>query len=57
MPFESDAQRRFMYSQHPEIAKRWREESGPQHNLPEHVTKAIELARKAGEHVAKKRGY
>ena len=24
-----------MYSQHPEIAKRWRKESGPQHGLPE----------------------
>jgi hypothetical protein len=35
MPFQSDAQRRFMYSQHPEIAKRWREESGPQKDLPE----------------------
>jgi hypothetical protein len=35
MPFESDSQRRFMYSQHPEIAKRWRKESGPQTGLPE----------------------
>ncbi len=24
-----------MYSQHPDIAKRWRKESGPQKNLPE----------------------
>lgn len=34
MPFESDKQRRFMYSQHPEIAKRWRKESGPQTDIP-----------------------
>lgn len=26
MPFESDAQRRYMYSQHPDIAKRWARE-------------------------------
>ena len=36
MPFKSDAQRRFMYSQHPKIAKRWRKEYGPQRDLPEH---------------------
>ena len=35
MPYKSDAQRRFMYSQHPGIAKRWRKESGPQEDLPE----------------------
>lgn len=37
MPFKSDAQRAFMYSQHPEIAKRWRKESGSQTNLPKRV--------------------
>jgi hypothetical protein len=26
MPFKSDKQRKFMYSQHPTIAKRWTEE-------------------------------
>jgi len=35
MPFRSQAQRRYMYSQHPKIAKRWRKESGPQKGLPE----------------------
>lgn len=34
MPFKSDAQRAFMYSKHPAIAKRWRKESGPQTDLP-----------------------
>lgn len=33
MPFSSQAQRRYMYSQHPEIARRWRKESGPQKGL------------------------
>lgn len=28
MPFKSEKQRRFMYSQHPEIAKRWTKEYG-----------------------------
>ena len=27
MPFQSEAQRRFMYSQHPKIAKRWSKEA------------------------------
>jgi hypothetical protein len=35
MPFKSQKQRAFMYSRHPEIAKRWRKESGPQKGLPE----------------------
>lgn len=38
MPFKSDKQRAFMYSQHPEIAKRWRRESGPQTDLPTRVS-------------------
>lgn len=34
MPFRSDAQRKFMYAQHPDIAKRWSAEYGsmPQKN-------------------------
>lgn len=48
MPFKSDAQRRFMYSQHPGIAKRWRKESGPQKNLPERVgNQAVEGLKRA----------
>lgn len=39
MPFKSDAQRRFMYSQEPEIAKKWRKKYGPQTNLPERAAK------------------
>jgi hypothetical protein len=37
VPFRSEAQRRFMFSQHPAIAQRWAKEFGPQHNLPEKV--------------------
>lgn len=36
MPFASQKQRAYMYARHPEIAKRWRKESGPQRGLPEH---------------------
>lgn len=41
MPFESQAQRRFMYANHPEIAKRW-EKHTPKGKLPEHKKKADE---------------
>lgn len=36
MPFKSDAQRRWMFSQHPAMAKRWAKET-PKGNLPERV--------------------
>lgn len=39
MPFKSEAQRRFMWAKHPEIAKRWADENPGQHNLPKHVKK------------------
>ncbi len=35
MPFKSEAQRRFMYSQEPDTAKKWRKKYGPQTDLPE----------------------
>ena len=35
MPFKSQAQRRYMHARHPDIAERWRKESGPQRGLPE----------------------
>lgn len=40
MPFRSQAQAKFLFSQHPDIAKKWEAESS-QHisSLPEHVTK------------------
>lgn len=39
MPFKSEAQRRYLYSQEPEVAKKWRKKYGPQTNLPERVGK------------------
>ena len=37
MPFKSSIQEKFMYSQHPDIAKKWTEEYGQQKNLPRKV--------------------
>jgi len=39
MPFKSDAQRRWMYSQKPAMAKRWSEETPRNAKLPERVAK------------------
>jgi hypothetical protein len=45
MPFKSKSQRRFMYSQHPELAKEFEAATPKNAKLPEHV--------KAGGHVNK----
>lgn len=37
MPFKSNAQRRFLFANHPEIAKKWAKEFPNQGVLPEHV--------------------
>jgi hypothetical protein len=37
MPFKSEAQRRFMHSNHPAIAERWETETPQDAKLPEHV--------------------
>jgi len=39
MPFKSQAQRRFMYAQHPKIASRWSKETLKIKRLPERVKK------------------
>ena len=39
MPFKSEAQRRFMYAQHPAIAKRWSAKTPKGKKLPERRTK------------------
>jgi hypothetical protein len=39
MPFKSEAQRRYLYSQKPEIATKWRRESGTKSQLPERAGK------------------
>lgn len=37
MPFKSQAQQRFMFSQHPKIAQRWAKETPSMKSLPPHV--------------------
>lgn len=39
MPFKSQAQRGFLFANHPEIAKRWASEYPNQGKLPKHVMK------------------
>jgi hypothetical protein len=39
MPFESEAQRKFLWWKHPEIARRWAKKYGTPKNLPEHKKK------------------
>jgi hypothetical protein len=39
IPFKSKSQRRFMYSQHPEIAKEFEAHTPKGKRLPEHVKK------------------
>jgi hypothetical protein len=34
MPFQSEAQRRYMWAKHPEIAKRWADKYRTQSKLP-----------------------
>ena len=38
-PFKSKAQRKFMHSQRPEVAKKWELESSSPGELPEKVTR------------------
>jgi len=46
MPFKSKAQRAFMYSQHPEIAKRFEAETPKGKKLPGHVSNTDTEAKK-----------
>jgi hypothetical protein len=48
MPFKSSKQRAFLYSQHPEIAKRWEKETPKGKKLPKYVShsKAKEIISK-----------
>jgi hypothetical protein len=47
MPFKSEAQRRFMYARHPEIAKHFSEKTPKGAHLPEHVREAAKRRLKA----------
>jgi hypothetical protein len=39
-PFVSEAERRFLWAKHPDIAKRWATEYPNQGKLPKHIKKA-----------------
>jgi hypothetical protein len=47
MPFKSKSQRRFMYSQHPELAKEFSDATPRGADLPEHVRGAVKDGEKA----------
>lgn len=51
MPFKSEAQRRYLYSQKPEVAKKFSEHSGKQDDLPERMHK--KLSKRMKEHMKK----
>jgi len=59
MPFKSEAQRRFMYAKHPEIAKRFQKHTPKGADLPEHVKKSAQeaIAEALGEKQAAPFGY
>lgn len=39
-PFKSEAQKKFLYDNHPDIAKRWEAETPKGKKLPKHVKKS-----------------
>jgi hypothetical protein len=45
MPYKSEAQRRFMHAQHPDIAERWDKEYSSTH-LPERAPKRTRARRR-----------
>ena len=47
MPFKSQSQRKFMYSQHPEMAKEWEDKTPKGKKLPKKVKKTTK--KKAGK--------
>lgn len=48
MPFESEAQRRWMYANHPRMADRWEKDTPKGKKLPGHVKKPKK--KEAAEH-------
>jgi len=46
MPFKSKAQARYMYSQHPELAKEFEAHTKSIKKLPEHVKKSAKKGKK-----------
>ena len=55
MPFESEAQRRFLWAKHPDIAEKWAHEpGGKKKNLPMHKGGKARFGKKNGKPVANK---
>ena len=54
MPFRSESQRKWMFSKHPEMAKRWAAHTPKNADLPEHVKQSAffdelqEIAKQSG---------
>lgn len=46
MPFQSEAQRRFLWAKHPDVAKKWSDEYPGQKNLPQHKERSEDCIRK-----------
>ena len=46
MPFKSEAQRKFLWAKHPEIAEKWAHKYGTPKKLPKHA-QAVEGLKKA----------
>lgn len=44
MPFQSEAQRRYLWAKHPDIAKRWADKYGTPKDLPKHKGKGYKGA-------------
>ncbi|MEW6171863.1 MAG: hypothetical protein AB1510_02170 [Bacillota bacterium] len=49
MPFKSEAQRRYLWMKHPELARRWAHEYGTPKDLPEHVKRGA-IQRRLDKH-------
>jgi hypothetical protein len=50
MPFKSKAQMRWMFANHPEMAKRWAHETPDIKRLPDHETEAIRRKARRKKH-------
>lgn len=48
MPFKSEAQRRYMYANKPDLAKEWAEKYGVPTDLPERVRRKKKSPRRSG---------
>ncbi len=49
MPFKSQAQRKFMYASHPEMAKEWEAHTPKGKKLPKHVKKKVSTGKKVAK--------